>query len=129
MVKPPELWAFILANTLLFLISSVLAGLSYLAYRHSGGRQSYRNAAVGFGFVVFGGLVEPAYQLGVEDVKNGYALSGNELLLLQAGEGILIATGLGLLFYAITRHDDRSPEKDDDPFWTEADDEVHDVGY
>ena len=110
MAKPPELWAFILANTGLFIISSVLTALSYLAYRESEGG-SYRFATVGFGFVVLGGLVEPTYQLGV---RGDYHLNGTELLLLQAGEGILIAFGLGLLFYAITRHGDGSASSEDD---------------
>lgn len=99
MANPPELWAFVLANTGLFVISSVLTGLSYLAYRQSNGQASYLRATVGFGFIVLGGLIEPAYQLGV---RGDYNLDGTELLVLQTGEGVLIAFGLGLLFYAIT---------------------------
>ena len=101
MDKSPELWACILANTVLFLIASVLTALSYLAYRRSDGQSSYRFATIGFGFVVLGGLVEPVYLFGV---RGDYNLQETELLALQAGEGVLIALGLGLLFYAITRH-------------------------
>ncbi|MFC6824105.1 hypothetical protein [Halopelagius fulvigenes] len=102
MSKPPELWAFVIANTGLFVASGVLTALSYVAYRQSGGDSSYRTAALGFGFVVLGGLVEPVYQLGV---KGGdYSLTGSELLVLQSGEGALITLGLGLLFWAIVNH-------------------------
>ena len=105
MDKPPELWAFILANTGVFIVSSVLTAITYLAYRQSRGRTSYRGATIGFGFIVLGGLVEPLYQLGV---KGDYLLDGTELLLLQTGEGILITLGLRLLFYAIIHHDSQS---------------------
>lgn len=96
----PELWAFVLANAGLFVVSSVLTGLSYLAYRRDE-RPTFKLASVGFGLVVLGGLVEPVYQL---VVRGDYNITGSELLLLQTGEGVLIAGGLGVLFYAITRH-------------------------
>lgn len=96
----PELWAFVLANAGLFIVSSVLTGLSYLAYRRDG-RSTYKFATIGFGFVVLGGLVEPLYQLGV---RGDYNITGNELLFLQTAEALLIASGLGILFYAITRY-------------------------
>lgn len=105
----PELWAFVLANTGLFIVSSVLTGLSYLAYRRNDRQSSYKLASIGFGLVVLGGLVEPLYQL---IVRGDYSLSGSELLLLQSGEGFLIASGLGILFYAITRHTTASSEDD-----------------
>lgn len=98
MTKPPELWAFILANALLFLISSLLAVLSYIAYRQSKGKRMFLTATAGFWLVVLGGLVEPLYQLGM---AGDYNISGTELLWLQTGEGILIASGLGLLYFAI----------------------------
>lgn len=102
MSKPPELWAFILANTGLFVISSVLTVLTYLVYRQKHGETSYLLATIGFGFVVLGGLVEPGYQLVVWGDRS---LNYTELLWLQAGEGLLIASGLGLLFYSITHYD------------------------
>ena len=105
----PELWAFILANVSLFAVASVLAGLSYLAYRRGDGRSSYMHACIGFGLVVLGGLVEPLYQL---VVLGGYNITEKELLLLQTGEGLLIASGLGTLFYAITSHSRGSPAND-----------------
>lgn len=101
MAEPPELWTFVLANTGLFLVSSLLTTLSFVAYRQSGGRWSYLLATAGFGFVILGGLVEPLYQL---VVAGDYDVSGAELLWLQAGEGVLIAIGLGLLYVAITNH-------------------------
>ena len=106
MDRTPELWVFILANVGLFLISSVLTALSYVAYRRSGGQSSYWFATIGFGFVVLGGLVEPLYQIGV---RGDYHINGTELLFLQTGESVLIALGLGILFYAITRHSSGSP--------------------
>lgn len=109
MANPPEIWAFVLANTLLFLISSVLGILSYVAYRQSDGQRSYLLAAIGFGFVVFGGLVEPVYQL---VVRGDSSIDGTELLWLQTGEGVLIAIGLGLLFYAITHHESGSSSEE-----------------
>lgn len=102
MSEPPELWAFVLANVGLFAASSVLTTLSYVAYRQSGGRSSYLLATIGFGVITLGGLVEPVYQL---VVRGDPYLDSTELLWLQTGEGILIAAGLGLLFYAITQHD------------------------
>lgn len=111
MARPPELWAFVLANTGLFLISSVLTVLSYVAYRQSDGQSSYFSAVLGFGFIVMGGLVEPLYQL---IVRGDYHLTGTELLWLQAGETVLIAVGLGLLFYAITHHGSGSSSAGDD---------------
>lgn len=103
----PELWAFILANIGLFIASSVLTVLSYLAYRRNDQQSSYKLSSIGFGLIVLGGLVEPLYQL---IVRGDYNLSGGELLLLQSGEGLLIASGLGILFYAITRHTRASSE-------------------
>lgn len=105
----PELWTFVLANIGLFIVSSVLTALSYLAYRRNNGQSSYKLASIGFGLVVLGGLVEPLYQL---VVRGDYNITGSELLLLQTGEGVLIASGLGVLFYAITRHT-TAPSGDD----------------
>ena len=102
MAKSPELWAFVLANFGLFLVSSVLAVASYVAYRRSDEQTSYLMATSGFGLVMVGGLVEPVYQL---VVRGDTHIDGTELLWLQTGEGILIAGGLGLLFYGITHHD------------------------
>jgi len=113
MSRPPELWAFVIANTLLFIVSGVLALLSYIAYRQSDRQTSYLVAAVGFGIVVLGGLVEPVYQL---VVRGDYNLNGTELLWLQAGEGLLIAGGLGLTFYAITRHGSQGVSTDEDGY-------------
>ena len=102
MSEPPEVWAFTIANLGLFIVSSVLTILSYVAYHQSDGRRSYLLSTIGFVFVVLGGLIEPIYQLMVRGDPN---LNGTELLWLQSGEGLLIAIGLGLLFYAITHHE------------------------
>lgn len=105
----PELWAFVLANISLFVVSSVLTALSYLAYRRNDRQSSYKFASIGFGLVVLGGVVEPLYQL---VVRGDYNITGGELLLLQTGEGLLIASGLAILFYAITRHTPASSKSD-----------------
>lgn len=105
MPRPPELVAFLLANAGLFIVSSLLTVLTYFAYRRSERRTSYRLATVGFGCVVLGGLVDPVYLL---LTPGDTYLHSSELLVMQAGESILIAMGLGLLFYAILRHDSGS---------------------
>ena len=113
MTRAPELWAFVLANTGLFLVSCMLTVLSCVAYRQNDGQVSYLTAAIGFGLVVLGGLVEPVYQL---VVRGDYYIDWTELLWLQASEGLLIATGLGLLFYAITNHGERSSSIEEDTY-------------
>ena len=124
MAEPPELWAFVFANTVLFVFSSLLAVLSYVAYRQSDGQQSYLTAVLGFTAVVLGGLIEPTYLLGV---KSGYDLTGVEVLLLQTSESALIAAGLALLFFAIVRHrSGRSPGED---VRTTADDRLYEFDH
>ena len=85
--------------------------LSYLAHRQSDGKTSYRFATLSFEFVVFGRLIGPAYQLGV---SGDYTSNSTELLVLQAGEGILLTVGFGHLFYVITRPDAGSSATGDD---------------
>ncbi|MFB6165774.1 MAG: hypothetical protein ABEJ31_11500 [Haloarculaceae archaeon] len=105
MVRSPELWAFIGANALDFVVSGSLTALSFQAYRHSGGQRSYAAATLGFASLLLAGLVEPAYHLLVLDAP---VAAVEELLFLQACESILIAIGLALIYYAITHHDTRS---------------------
>lgn len=102
--EPPELVTFAIANLVTFGLGSVLTVLSFYAYRASGYRRSFRDSTAGFALLTLGGLVEPAYQLGL---KGDYHLAGRELLALQSLEAALTALGLGLLFYAIYRHDRR----------------------
>lgn len=113
MAKPPELWAFVLANLGLFVVSSLLTLLTFVAYRQDNGQASYLIATSGFGFLVLGGLLAPMYELGV---RGDYHLIGTELLWLQAGESILLMGGLGLLFYAITHHETGSSATEEDPY-------------
>lgn len=109
MAKSPELWLFILANALLFVSGSVLLVLSFLAYYHNPFTTSYRYSTLGFGFIVLGGLASPVYRL---LIRSDYHLNASQRLLLQTGECILLAIGLGLLFFAITHHDPGSSTKD-----------------
>lgn len=111
MDNQPEFWVYVLANTGLFVVGSVLAGLSFLAYRRSDGERSYRLATVGFGFVVLGGLVEPFYLF---IIQKNETITETEMLLLQAGEGTLLTFGLGALFYGITQHDTSVPPNNGD---------------
>ncbi|WP_266082749.1 hypothetical protein [Haladaptatus caseinilyticus] len=106
MAKSPELWAFILSNALLFISGSILLALSFLAYYQNPRSKSYRYATTGFGIVVLGGIVSPVYRL---LIRNDYQLNASQRLLLQSGKNVLLAVGLGLVFYAITRHDPGSP--------------------
>jgi hypothetical protein len=108
--RSPELWAFILSNALLFVSGSILLALSFLAYYQNPRFTSYRYSTIGFGFLVLGGLASPVYRL---LIRSNYHLNADQRLLLQSGENILLAIGLGLLFYAITRHNPRSSMRDD----------------
>lgn len=101
MADPPELWTFAIVNLLTFALGFVLTGLSYYAYHNDGGSRSFRNATVGFGLLTLGMAVAPVYQLGI---RGDYDLGGRELLALQTVEGLLLAAGLGMLFYSIYRH-------------------------
>lgn len=101
MSRPPEIWAFVFANLSLFIISSILTGMCYLAYRQSDGHRSFAIATIGFSLVVVGGLVEPVYIL---VISTNETLNQLELFLMQGVETIFLALGLGLLFYAITRY-------------------------
>lgn len=103
------LWAFIIANALMFVISSLLTMLSFLAYYQNPRITSYKISTVGFAFIVLGGLIDPVYRLGIH---GQYYLSVTERLLLQASEGVLLSIGLGLLFYAIMSHDVKSSPTD-----------------
>lgn len=121
MSEKPELWAFVLANVGLLVVSGLLTALSYLAYRQRNGQRTYFIATTGFGFVVLGGLVEPLYQL-----RTGldFTISSTEFMLLESLETVLIAMGLGLLFYTITVHGSRSSgENQPDP----TDEDVYEV--
>ncbi|MFH5797267.1 hypothetical protein [Haladaptatus sp. CMAA 1911] len=126
MARSLELWVFIMSNALLFVSGSILLVLSLLAYYQNTSSRSYRLSTIGFGFIVLGGIVSPVYRL---LIRSDYHLNAHQRLLLQSAESILLAVGLGLLFYAITRHDPRSPGKDGSgPFATDFR-ELEEKGY
>ena len=110
MAKSPEFWAFILSNALLFVSGSILLALSFLAYYRHPRYTSYGYSTIGFGFLVLGGIVSPVYRL---LIHSNYHLNVHQRLFLQSGENVLVAIGLGLLFYAITRHDPPSSARND----------------
>ena len=105
MARSPELWAFIISNSLLFISGAILLALSSLAYYQNPRYTSYRYSTIGFGFIVLGGILNPVYRL---LIRSDYHLNTGQRLLLQSGGNMLVAIGLGLLFYAITHHDVKS---------------------
>ncbi|SIR67831.1 hypothetical protein SAMN05421858_3297 [Haladaptatus litoreus] len=109
MARSPELWAFIVSNGLLFISGAILLVLTSLAYYQNPRYTSYRDAMIGFGFIVLGGTLSPVYRL---LIRSEYHLNSSQRLLLQSGANILVAIGLGLIFYAIIHHDIKSPSSD-----------------
>ena len=110
MGSPVEYLVYVSANVGLVAIGGSLAGLSFLAYWNDSGQRSYALAALGFGFVVLGGLSELLFTV---LFSPDFILTRTEFLSLQAGEDVLIAVGLGLLFYAITQHETGAPSEAD----------------
>ncbi len=101
MAEPPELWAFIASNLLVLLMGGTMTVLSWQAYRRNTDRASLVWAVGGFGMITFGTLVEAIYELGI---RGSYELGGRELLTLHTVEGVLIALGLGALFYSLRQY-------------------------
>lgn len=101
MPEPPEFWAFLASNLLVLLMGGLMTGLSFLAYRRNVDHTSLIWAVGGFGVITFGTLVEAIYELGI---RGTYELGGRELLALHTVEGILIAAGLGALFYSLRQY-------------------------
>lgn len=100
MAEPPELWAFVVANSALVVAGGMLTGLSVRAYIRAG-RRPFLLAALGFGTITFGGLVSVVYQIGL---RGDYHLGGRELLALQTIETLLITTGLAIIFWSLTQY-------------------------
>lgn len=100
MAEPLEFWAFLVANSVLFAAGGVLTGLSYRAYRRVR-EPTLRLASGGFALVTLGGLLELVYQLGI---RRDYRLGGRESLALQTVESLVIAAGLAVLFFALSRY-------------------------
>jgi hypothetical protein len=100
MTEPPELWAFVVVNSVLFVAGGTLTGLSYRAYLRVHER-ALRLASIGFGFITVGGLLEVVYQFGI---RRDYHLAGRESLALQTTESMIITIGLVIIFYAVTQY-------------------------
>lgn len=100
MVEPPEFWAFLVANSLLFVAGGTLTGLSYRAYLRVHQR-TLRLASGGFALITIGGLLELLYQLGI---RQDYHLGGRESLALQTIESLVITAGLFVIFYALSKY-------------------------
>lgn len=99
MAEPPEFWMFLASNVLLLVAGGALTLLSYLAYRRTADR-SLLGGVVGFAIVTIGSLIEVVYELGI---RGSYNLNGTELLILHSVEGVVIAGGLFLIFFSVTR--------------------------
>lgn len=93
--------AYAAANIGFVVMCSGLAGLSFFAYYRKPRQLSYFLAGLGFSSIGLGGLGESMYTF---VVQTDYILSSSEFLVLQAGEDVISALGLGLLFLAITQH-------------------------
>lgn len=100
MAEPPELWAFLVANSLLFLAGGTLTALSYRAYLRAQ-QHTLRLASGGFAMITAGGLLDLVYQLGI---RQEYHLGGRESLALQTIDSLMIAVGLVIIFYALSRY-------------------------
>lgn len=111
MAEPPEFWTYVLTNFMMFGFGITLTGLSFFAYLADRSRVSLRQATIGFGLLTIGGLVAPAYQLGL---KGEYTLTGSELLVVQSVEGVFLAAGLGTLFFSVYRYSNGSRHEDVD---------------
>lgn len=98
--EPPELWAFLVANSLLFVAGVTLSGLSYRAYRNVG-HPGLLYAAAGFCLITIGGFTSLLYQVGF---RRDYHLGGRELLALQTIETLTITAGFVVIFWALTRY-------------------------
>lgn len=97
MSEPVELWVFVVSNAIVLAFGGGITLLSLRAYRRTG-NASFHGAAVGFGLITAGSLLEAVYQL---VLRRSYELPGRELLVLQTVEGLLIALGLAALFYSL----------------------------
>lgn len=100
MSEPPELWVFALSNVLVLALGGLLAALSLRAYLRFD-RGPLGVAALGFGLITVGSLVEVVYEVGI---RGSFFLTQRELLTLHSVEGVLIALGLAALFYSIRRY-------------------------
>lgn len=101
MAEPPEFWMFIASNLLVLVMGGIMTTLSLQAARRNTDHPSLKWAVWGFGVITFGTLVEAIYELGI---RGSYELNGRELLALHTVEGVLIALGLGALFYSLRQY-------------------------
>jgi len=95
-----EFYAFVFANLGVLALGSMLALLSLAAHRRSG-TPSLRIAAVGFGLIALGSVLDAVYELGV---GGSFQISGRELMLLHTSQTILVGVGLAVLFLALRRY-------------------------
>lgn len=101
MTAAPAFLLFIVSNLLVLGVGGVLTALSFAAFRRSSRNAAFRSAAAGFFLITLGTLIDPIYELGTRGI---YHLSRSELLLLHSFKGLLIAAGLGGLFYSLRQH-------------------------
>lgn len=100
MSQPPELWVFALTALFVLVPGLGMTALSAGAY-YRRGRRELAVAALGFGAITTGGVIDAVYQFGV---RGTYELGGRELLTLQAVESALLGAGLLALFLSLRRY-------------------------
>lgn len=94
-----EFFGFIFVNILTLVFGGILSILSYRAYSRRKIR-SFKIATIGFVVITIGSIIEAIYEIGI---RRSFELTGKELIILHSLESLLLAIGLGLLFYSITR--------------------------
>lgn len=92
-----EFFGFVLVNILTFVFGSILSILSYRAYNRRK-NQTFKIATAGFIIITVGSITEAVYEIGI---RRSFELTQQELIILHTSESLLLAIGLGLLFYSI----------------------------
>lgn len=92
-----EIIGFVAVNILTLIFGGILSALSYRAYSRRK-IKSFKIATIAFVIITIGSVIEAIYEIGV---RRSFELSGQELIILHSAESLLLAIGLGLLFYSI----------------------------
>lgn len=97
---PIQFAVFLALKGIILVGGGALAAVGFGVYRRTG-NATFRRAAVGFAMVTLGATVDAVYGIYEVLFRRQYALTGVELLAVNTVESLLIAGGLGLLFYSI----------------------------
>jgi len=99
-VLQAEFIVFLVLKGIILLVGGSLAALGYDVYRRNG-EPAFLRATIGFALVTVGASVDAAYGLYEVAFRDGYELTGLELLAVNSLESLFLASGLVLLFYTI----------------------------